>query len=283
MTKTLNDFVRHTFLLAVGSAVCALAVKGILVPHGFLSRGMTGAALIVYYKWPVLPIGAIYLLMNIPVFALGWRFVGVRFVLYSLWGMVLYAAMLHLITVRIEIDDKMLGAVIAGAMSGIGVAVILRSYGSTGGAEILCVIMNKVFSITLGTGSLILNAIVLTVAAMLFPIENVLYTLVCAVVAAQATDVVFHGLTRRQAAIIISDNWKDIARELTNTHRVGVTLINGQGGYQGADKTILYSVVNRANVPSLKKVVLDNDPNAFIALATAEDVTGVEVGNQPHW
>jgi uncharacterized membrane-anchored protein YitT (DUF2179 family) len=283
MTKTLNDFVRHTFLLAVGSAICALAVKGILVPHGFLSRGMTGAALIVYYKWPVLPIGAIYLLMNIPVFALGWRFVGVRFVLYSLWGMVLYAVMLYLITVRIEIDDKMLGAVVAGAMSGIGVAVILRSYGSTGGAEILCVIMNKVFSITLGTGSLILNAVVLTVAAMLFPIENVLYTLVCAVVGAQATDVVFHGLTKRQAAIIISDNWKSIARELTNTHRVGVTLINGQGGYQGADKTILYSVVNRANVPSLKKVVLDNDPNAFIALATAEDVTGVEVGNQPHW
>ncbi len=283
MTKRLNEFARHTILLAVGSAMCALAVKGILVPHGFLSRGMTGVALIVYYKWPVLPIGAIYLLMNIPVFALGWRFVGVRFVLYSLWGMVLYAVMLYLITVRIEINDKMLGAVVAGAMSGIGVAVILRSYGSTGGAEILCVIMNKAFSITLGTGSLILNAVVLTVAAMLFPIENVLYTLVCAVVSAQATDVVFHGLTRRQAAIIISDNWKDIARELTNTHRVGVTRINGQGGYQGADKTILYSVVNRANVSSLKKVVLDNDPNAFIALATAEDVTGVEVGNQPHW
>lgn len=283
MTKRLNEFVRHTILLAVGSAICALAVKGILMPHGFLSRGMTGAALIVYYKWPVLPIGVIYLLMNIPVFALGWRFVGVRFVLYSLWGMVLYAVMLYLITVRIEISDKMLGAVVAGAMSGIGVAVILRSYGSTGGAEILCVIMNKVLSITLGTGSLILNAVVLTVAAMLFPIENVLYTLVCAVVSAQATDVVFHGLTKRQAAIIISDNWKDIARELTNTHRVGVTLINGQGGYQGADKTILYSVVNRANVSSLKKVVLDNDPNAFIALATAEDVTGVEVGNQPHW
>lgn len=283
MTKRLNEFARHTILLAVGSAICALAVKGILMPHGFLSRGMTGVALIVYYKWPVLPIGVIYLLMNIPVFALGWRFVGVRFVLYSLWGMVLYAVMLYLITVRIEISDKMLGAVIAGAMLGIGVAVILRSYGSTGGAEILCVIMNKVFSITLGTGSLILNAVVLIVAAMLFPIENVLYTLVCAVVAAQATDVVFHGLTKRQAAIIISDNWKDIARELTNTHRVGVTLINGQGGYQGADKTILYSVVNRANVSSLKKVVLDNDPNAFIALATAEDVTGVEVGNQPHW
>lgn len=283
MTKTLSDFVRHTILLAAGSAICAFAVKGILVPHGFLSRGMTGAALIVYYKWPVLPVGVIYLLMNIPVFALGWRFVGVRFVVYSLWGMVVYSAMLYLMTFRVELSDKMLSAVIAGALSGIGVAVILRSYGSTGGAEVLCVIMHKTFSITLGTGSLILNTVVLAVAAMLFPIENVLYTLVCAVVSAQTTDAVFHGFAKRQAAIIISDNWKEITRELTKTHRVGVTQINGQGGYEGARKTILYSVVNRANVSALKKVVLDKDPNAFIALATAEDVTGVEVGNQPHW
>ncbi|HNS19589.1 MAG TPA: YitT family protein [Sedimentisphaerales bacterium] len=88
---------------------------------------------------------------------------------------------------------------------------------------------------------------------------------------------------KRRAAIIISDNWKEITRELTNTHRVGVTPISGQGGYQGTSKTILYSAVHRADVSALKKVVIEKDPNAFIALAAAEDVTGVEVGNQPHW
>ncbi|OHB67079.1 MAG: hypothetical protein A2Y77_17495 [Planctomycetes bacterium RBG_13_62_9] len=99
----------------------------------------------------------------------------------------------------------------------------------------------------------------------------------------QATNMVFHGIANRQAALIISDQWQAIADELTRTHRVGLTRINGQGGYQGADRTILYSVIHRRNVPALKKTVLDKDPNAFIALMTAEDVTGVEVGNQPHW
>lgn len=145
--------------------------------------------------------------MNIPVFCLGWRFVGRRFVLYSLWGMVIYSVMLHAMTVRIEIADKMLGAVVAAALSGTGVAIVLRSYGSTGGAEILCVILRKLFSIPLGAGSMILNAGILAVAVLLFPLEAVLYTLVYVALSSRITDMVFHALTKRQAAIIISDRW----------------------------------------------------------------------------
>lgn len=281
--KTIGEFARHTVLLVLGSALCALSVNAILVPHGFLARGMTGAALIVHYTHPVLPIGVLYLLMNVPVFALGWRFVGLRFTLYSLWGMAIYSVMLHVVTMPVEIHDKMLATVIAGAISGTGIAVILRSYGSTGGAEILCVIMHKAFSITLGAGSMILNVVVLAVGAMFFPIEAVLYTLVYVAATAQVTNMVFHGLARRQAALIISDRWQEIARELTNAYRFGVTCLRGQGGYHGTDRTVLYSVVNRRNVSPLKKAVLEKDPDAFIALMAAEDVTGVEVGNQPHW
>ncbi len=283
MKHTAKEFIRHTALLVLGSALCAFSVKAILVPHGFLGRGMTGAALLVHYCYPAVSLGTLYLLLNIPVFVLGWRFVGLRFVLYSLWGMAIYSAMLYLITLRLEIGDRMLSAVVAGAISGTGVAVILRSYGSTGGAEILCVILNKAFSITLGAGSMIINAVIMVIAGVLFPIENVLYSLVFVAVAAQVTNMVFHGLAKRQAALILSEHWEEIARELTRVHRIGVTRISGAGGYQGANRTILYSVVPRRSVSGLKKAVLAKDPNAFIALMGAEDVTGVEVGNQPHW
>lgn len=283
MKKSIRDFIRHTAMLGLGSAVCALAVNGILVPQGFLGRGLTGVALLVYHKYPVMSVAGFYLLMNVPVFCLGWRFVGPRFVWYSLWGMVLYTVMLQVVTFRIETSDRMLGAVIAGALSGFGTAVILRSYGSSGGAEILYVMMHKAFSITLGMGSLILNALVLVVSALLFPIENVLYTLIYVAVSAQVTNAVFHGFARRQAAIIMSDQWREITRELTDTRRVGITLISGRGAYHGTDRTILYSVMSRRNVSDVKKLVLDKDPNAFMAILSAEDVTGVEVGNQPHW
>ena len=139
------------------------------------------------------------------------------------------------------------------------------------------------FLVPLGMGSMILNAAILAVAVVLFPLEAVLYTLVYVALSSRITDAVFHGLTKRQAAIIISDRWEEIARELTTDHRIGITRIDGWGGYQRTGKTILYSVINRKNMSLLKRVVLDKDPSAFIAIMTAEDVTGVEVGNQPHW
>jgi uncharacterized membrane-anchored protein YitT (DUF2179 family) len=197
--------------------------------------------------------------------------------------MTLYSIMLYLLNFQIVISDKMLAAVIAGALTGLGVAIMLRSYGSGGGSEILCVIMNKFFSLTVGTGAIIINSIILLVSATLFPIENVLYTFVFMAVSTRVTDMVFHGLTRRKAVLIISDEWKEIVHVLTNIHKKGVTLINGQGGYNGDDKTILYSVLNRNDVSALKRIVTEIDPRAFITIMGASDVVGVDVGNQPHW
>ncbi len=283
MKKKAISFAYQTFLLVAGSAISALAVKCFLIPQGFLTRGFTGVALLIYYEYPVLPIGVLYLLINIPVFAVGWHFVGSRFVLYSLWGMVIYSTMLSIISFQLDIDDMMLSAIIAGILSGIGTALILRSYGSSGGSDILCVIMHKYFSITLGAGSMIINAIILTIMALLFPLDKVLYTLVYVAVSMLVTNWFFHGLSKRQMVFIISEKWKDIADVLTNTHHIGVTIISGQGGYQGANIKILYSVINRKKTSDLKKVVLTIDTEAFITIMTAEDVTGVEIGNQPHW
>jgi uncharacterized membrane-anchored protein YitT (DUF2179 family) len=276
-------FSYNTLLLLFGGAICAISVNGILIPSEFLSSGMTGFALIIFYKYSAIPVGVIYLLINIPVFVLGWFFVGLRFVLYSMWGMAIYTAMLFLLDFSLGINDNMLNAFIAGGLNGIGVAVMLRSSGAPGGSEIICVVLNKFFSITLGAGSIIINAVVLLLSSLLFPVENVLYTLIYIFISGRVTDMVFHGLSKRQAALIVSDKWEEILFELNYIHKVGVTLLKGQGGYLGDDKTVLYSVINRKTVSALKKTVMEIDQKAFIAIMSASDVTGVEVGNQPHW
>jgi len=283
MRKLFREFIYNTFLLTLGSAICAVAVNGFLIPHGFLSSGITGVALIVYYKMSLIPVGWLYLLINIPVFFIGWLFVGFRFIFYTIWGMVMYSAMLYLLNFQIQITDNMLAAVVAGGLTGLGVAIMLRSYGSAGGSEILCVVMNKFFSITVGTAGIILNSIVILVSALLFPVDKVLYTLVYIVISTRVTDIVFYGLTKRKAALIISEEWKEIVHVLTNIHKKGVTLINGYGGFQGNDKTIIYSVLNRKDIPAMKRDVMEIDPNAFITIMGASDVVGVDVGNQPHW
>jgi uncharacterized membrane-anchored protein YitT (DUF2179 family) len=283
MKNFIWDFCYNTFLLIIGSFICAVAVNGMLIPHGFISSGMTGAALIIYYKHPVMSVGIIYLLISIPIFFLGWFFISLRFVLYTMWGMLIYSVMLYLIDVQIYFNDNMLSAVVAGTITGIGVAIVLRSYGSGGGSEIVCVILNRFFSITIGTGAIIINSIILLVSAYYFPVDKVLYTFIYIAVSSEVTDRVFHGLVKRKAALIISEKWEEIVDAMTTVHKIGVTLINGQGGYRGTDRTILYSVFNRKALPVLKKTVLETDPAAFIAVMEASDVVGVDVGNQPHW
>lgn len=282
MFKKTAEFLYQSLLLTTGSLLCAFAVRAILMPHGLLSRGLTGFTLLIYYKWAGLPMGVIYLLINIPVFALGWRFAGRRFVLYSLWGMAIYTLALSIINLDLQVNDPMLATLIAGALSGTGAALILRSYGSGGGSDILCVVLNKLFSITLGTGAMFINVMILSLSALMFPMEKVLYTLVFIFVSAQFTDKVFQGMAKRRTAIIISDRWQAIAEAL-NAHRVGVTLIDGQGGFRGEKRTLLYSVLTARSIPLLKRLAKEIDENVFIAIMQADDVTGVEVGNQPHW
>ncbi len=211
----LRDFFFHTLLLALGSALCAVAVNGILVPHNFLSSGTTGVALLIFYKYPVLPVWLLYLLVNIPVFFLGWFFVGLRFVLFTTWGIFIYSFMLYALRMDYGISDKMLGALAAGGLTGAGVAIMSRSYGAAGGSEVLFVILNKLYSLTLGTGTVLFNSALLAVALLMFPLENVLFTLVFIVTSAVVTDKIFHGLATRQAVLIISDHWQAIAEEMT--------------------------------------------------------------------
>ncbi len=281
--KKIIGFILSALALIVGSAICAVSVNGILIPNGFLSSGLTGVALIIRYFNPAVSVGIIYLLINIPIFILGWIFVGRRFILFTALGMIIFSIALHFVNFTIPVTDKMLSAVLGGAITGIGVAIMLKSYGSSGGSEIISIILYKYFSVTLGTGILIINAVIMTVSLFLFPLEKILYTLIFIVVSSKTTDMIFHGLTKRQAALIISEKWKEILEEITIENRIGVTLINGKGGYRGTDKTILYSVINRNKVAALKKMVTNIDKNAFIAIIEASDVTGVEVGNQPHW
>lgn len=282
MIKKTTLFLRQVLLLAAGSTLCAFSIKAILLQHDLLSRGLTGFAMLIYYKWSGLPLSVIYFFVTIPVLMLGWRFVGQRFVLYSLLGLSIYTIALSLINIDMKIEEPMLATVIAGALSGTGGALILRSYGSTGGSDILCVILNKLFSIPLGTGAMIIQGFILSLSAMMFPLEKVLYTIVFIFVSAQFTNRIFHGMAKRRTAIIISDKWPVIVEALKQ-NRIGVTLIDGQGGFRGEKRTLLYSVIMAKSIPLLKSVIEKIDKNAFIAIMQADDVTGLDVGNQPHW
>ena len=270
-------------LLTVGSIFCAVAVNGILVPQHFLSSGFTGVALLIHYFFPRFSVGWAYLLLNIPIFIVGWSIVGRRFFAYSVIGMAIFSLALFTVNITVPIHDKILSALLAGIVNGVGSGIVLRSLGSAGGTDILSVILQKLFSIKLGTTVLFFNGIMLGIAATTFSLEGALYTLVYLYVNTQVLNLVVMGLSKRKVIFIISDKWELLSEEILKKNRRGVTIIEGVGGYKREDKRILYSVIAFQDLPILKKMVSKIDPNAFVVVMDTLEVMGARIGNQPHW
>lgn len=209
--------------------------------------------------------------------------VGKRFFFYSVAGTVIYSLALTVVRIDISIENKILSALLAGIIYGTGSGIILRSYGSAGGTDILAVILQKLMSIQVGTTSLAVNCLILVSASLLFSLEDALYTLAYIYVSAHFMNLVVVGLSKRKAVMIISDHWENISREILKKDRRGVTIIEGTGGYKKDDKRIIYSVVTFQDLPQLKKMISKIDPKAFVVVMDTLEVMGARMGNQPHW
>lgn len=270
-------------LLVLGSLLCGVAINGVLIPHRFVSGGVTGVALVIHYLLPPVPVAVIYVVANLPLFVAGWFFISRRFFLYSVVGMLLFAGAVAWVAIDVPIRDKLLAALLAGLIQGAGSGIILKSMGSAGGTDILSVILLQRFSIRLGTTVLAFNGIVLASAALLFSLEDALYTLIFLYVSATIVDLVVTGLSQRKAVFIISPRWEAISPRILNEIHRGVTILSGRGGYSEREQQVLYTVVSFREVATLKRIVRSEDPAAFVVVSDTTEVMGHRIGNQPHW
>jgi len=273
----------NLLLITVGSLLCTVAINGILVPKQFLAGGITGLALLTHFLIPKLSVGILYFIINIPIYIIGWKFVGRRFFLYSLAGLFIFSALVMVVKLHLPIEDKFLSVLLAGIITGVGAGLILRSRGSAGGLDILSIVLVKKFSIRLGTTLLAFNVVFLSAAAFIFTIEAALYALIFIFVTSRLVDVVVSGLSQRKSVMIISSKWQDIEKAILERLNRGVTLVQGEGGYSGQKEVILYSVVSFSELSRLKSMIRDIDPGAFVVVNNTLEVIGQGIGNQPHW
>jgi uncharacterized membrane-anchored protein YitT (DUF2179 family) len=284
--KPLNPAVEilwSLILIVLGSVLCALAIKGILIPNQFLAGGFTGLALLLHYVVPSVPVGVAYFVLNVPNFILGWFYVGRRFFFYSLAGMLIFSLSVMLPFPELNIDDLILCALTAGILTGIGSGMILRSLGSAGGMDILAVILYKKLSIRIGTTSLAFNLILLLVATIRVPLDIVLYTLIHIYVTSYMVNLVVTGFNQRKAVMIISKEWRAISDEIMSRMHRGVTVVQGEGGFTGQPMRILYAVITFAELSRFKNRIRQIDPEVFVVVTETLEVMGKGIGNQPHW
>ncbi|MDD3618511.1 MAG: YitT family protein [Desulfobulbaceae bacterium] len=280
---TPQQFVLDLLLLVGGSVIFALGINSILMPMHFATGGIAGLALIIQKFFPALNLGWIYLLINVPLFVLAWMAVGRRFFFYSVIGMVSLAVSLTFVQVPIDLDDRLLNALLAGIILGIGAGLSLRSSGSQGGLDILSVMLLMRFSVSLGNTVLTINTLVLLMVAVFYSLDAVLYTLIVIYVSSKVMNIVVTGLSQRKAVFIISPHWEVIAREILKDIRKGVTIIEGRGGYSHKEEHILYAVIPTMEIGQMKVLIRRIDPDAFVVISNTQEVINPRIGNQPHW
>lgn len=270
-------------LIALGCLICAFAVKGILIPKQFLAGGLTGLSMLLHYLFSTIPVGVIYFALSIPLFVVGWMFVGRRFFFFSLAGASIYSVAMMCPFPVLPIEDMILSTLAAGMITGVGSGIILRSLGSAGGLDILTVVLYKKYALRPGTVVLTFNSILMLLAALRIPLEMVLYTLIFLFVSTHFFNLIITGLSQRKSVMIISTKWKGISLEIMNRLNRGVTIVSGQGGFSGKEMRILYSVITLTELSRFKELIRRIDPEAFVVVTDTLEVMGKRIGNQPHW
>lgn len=272
--RSLKDYL---FILA-GALVQALAMRLFLVPALLVSGGISGLAQIITH-FVRFPIGMMVLIGNIPLLILGWRFLGgLRFALRTAFSVFVFSVLTDLLGLYIPAsgvtNDLVLNCLYGGLMLGVGLGLVYRGRGTSGGSDILGRILNFRLGISISQAYLITDAIVVLAGGFAFDWRKALYGLVVIYVSGLAAEAVSEGSGIFRTAMIITDHPKEVAQKILVDLERGATLLAGVGAYTGVERSVLYCVITRSEVNQLKEMVREADPKAFMVIGQAHEALG---------
>jgi len=261
--------------IVVGAAVAGFGVNYFTIANGLGEGGFTGISILLKY-WLDWSPGITSLVMNIPLFVLGWRYLGKRAMGYTIWGTVCFSFFLWLFEdIGSPIDgDLLLASLYAGVTVGLGLGIIFRYGGTTGGVDILARLADKYFGWSIGRTMFTFDFLVIVASLFYLGRERAMYTLILVFVAARVIDLVQEGLYSAKAAMIISNRPHEISRVIVEKMDRGTTLLMGKGGYTQKEKEVVYVVVSRPELIRLKTIIKQIDPYAFVVISDARNVLG---------
>ena len=285
------NFLFLTFAGFINAAGVAL----FLVPWSLLDGGFSGTSFLLFHLTGI-PISVWLLVLNIPFFLLAVRKLGGSVVIYSVYAIGMYALATYLYQhvfgwcgedcmqspfVTKEYD-LILAAIFGGLISGIGSGLTIRFGGAMDGVEVLGVLFAKCVGLTIGQFVMGYNAVIYVIAGILLKDFQIpLYSVIAYAVGLKAVDFIVEGLDKGKAAIIITDHPEDVGGAISQTIGRGLTWLNAKGFYSGAERHMLYCVVNRFEIGTLKRLVSETDPDAFVSINEVSDMMGSDIRFRP--
>ncbi|WP_054957493.1 YitT family protein [Paenibacillus dakarensis] len=260
--------------IIVGSFLMAISFNMFFVPNQIASGGVSGISVLVE-SWLGIEPAYTQWMLNIPLFVFGFLLLGRNYGIRSLLGSIILPLFVYLTSDWIVPTTNMLLAAIFGGIGvGVGMGIVYRGRGSTGGLTILAQIVQKYSGLSFSLCVVLLDALVITSAALVLTLEQALYALIGLYVTGKVIDAIELGFNFTKVAYIISDETESISNAILKDLDRGLTKLNGQGGYTGEDRTVLMVVVGNSEIQRLKAVVQNVDPKAFVIISNAHEVLG---------
>ena len=269
---------KNIFFIILGAAIFSFGFVHFNIQNQLGEGGFSGITLILFFVFKLDP-ALMNLLLNIPMFFLGWRLLGQKVFVYTIIGTVSVSIFLKIFLVyEINIhlqDDLFLASLFAGVFVGVGLGIIFRYGGTTGGVDIIARLAHKYVGWSMGKTMFIFDAAVILLSWLTFlDSRSMMYTLVAVFIGARVIDFVQEGAYSGRGAFIISEFQHEIADRISNDMDRGVTVLSGYGHFTKVNREVLYCVVGRNEIVRLKNIITSIDPHAFVSVTDVHDVMG---------
>ncbi|MEK4301328.1 YitT family protein [Oceanobacillus sp. FSL W8-0428] len=274
----MNIRVKNIIFILLGAAIFSFGLVHFNMQHNLGEGGFTGITLLLFFLWDLDP-AITNIVLNIPVFFIGWKILGRNAFVYTMVGtlsvsLFLWIFQIYQIPIGLE-HDMTLVALFAGVFIGVGLGVIFRFGGTTGGVDIIARIINKYTSWSIGRAMFAFDFLVIITSIFTFlNLAQGMYTLVAVFIGARVIDFIQEGAYSAKGAFIISDHSEEIANQIMEKMERGVTILNGQGSFSKERRNVLYCVVARNEIVRMKNIINQTDPSAFVSMTTVHEVMG---------
>ncbi|MFZ4453467.1 YitT family protein [Salibacterium aidingense] len=265
-------------IITLGAFIFAFGIIHFNLQNGLAHGGFTGLSLIIYYLLSIPP-SVSNLVLNVPLFIIGYKLLGRKVFIYSLYGTVMVSVALSFFENYWHADvflqnDMILVSLFAGVFAGSGLGIIFRAGGTTGGADIIARLAEKYLGTGIGSAMFFFDAFVITFSLVHLTLPQAMYTLVAVFVAARVIDFIIEGANAAKSAMIISNHTDSISDAIIQRMRRGSTVLTGKGSFTKDERNVLYCVVNRNQLIQLKSIISDVDPYAFVSVHDVKEVAG---------
>jgi len=273
-TKTFTDIV---FYLIAGF-IYAIGVTVFNSPNQIAPGGVTGMSTAINYLTDI-PIGTLAFLINIPILIVAYKQSGGRFLLKSIFGTVItsvFIDLLDFVNFPVYSGDVILAAIFGGALTGAGLSIIFLRGGTTGGTDIVALLISKKLrGFSMGRVILLIDCLVIAFAALVFKnIESALYSAISLFVSTQIIDTVLYGLDKGKVLFIVTEKQQEVSKAISESMHRGTTVIHSFGSYTGRKNNIVICAIRPNEVAAAGKVVTESDPNAFVIVGDAHQIIG---------